>query len=473
MKELTEQLHRFRTRNFNGIILIRTDGTIVMANKNSHRIFGYDENSLPGKNIEDIFGADIFRMIEYQFRRDPATGNFPGESLNLPGLKEDNSLIDCQILANPLPPDIPDLILLQIADLSEIHAFEKKIFEKNHLFVRMANNLPNVLYKIQIEPEYKFIYLSDGIKKITGYDPDAFFGKYAVQWENLIYKRDLERVIESKKAQLSMLNQYDINYKLVRKDGEICWIKDQGSGIYDKKNKLISIQGNILDITRMKSTQYSNYANILEFEDALKSKIASSINDHLQQKLAMAALSLKELENNLSGLPEKAIKSFSTGMALLDQSIRESRRISYDLIPRSIRDFGLTAAIDDLISLWQEELNTEIEFRNNADDLRLNNFQENSLFILLREILGIIKNKKITGPVIINFEHLTGFFIFSVGVSQNQEASTTSTWDKNALQIIKSRVQAFHGEFNHRVQKNNYIEFRIKAPINYNGNEKN
>jgi PAS domain S-box-containing protein len=454
-----------RNKIFNGVMITDEDGRIEFANQLVHQMFGYRFGYLPGKNIDELFSLDIKRKIKRHFDVTKLNDESAENIMSFQGIREDNTLVSCEINFTLLIDILPEMMLLQIADLTELQSIEKKVFERNNLFLQMANNLPGVVYKYQLFPENKFLYVSDGIKKITGYDSYAFFGKDAVQWEDLIHHPDQNRVTESKRTQLVNLNQFDVNYRLIRKDKSICWVKDQAAGKFDRMGRLTAIEGNILDITDMKSSQYSNYANILDSEDNFKSRIASSINDQLHQTLAMAALQLKEIEKDIQSFSTDTLKFYKTGMKMLNQAIIESRQISFDLIPKSIRDFGLVAAIEDLISSREKESVGDIQFQHDLDGIRLTSFQENNIFFILREIFGIIKRLNNTDNLVIRINRLSEKLTISVMIHGVSQFEMIRNKEKRPLEIISNRTLAIQGEFSLNVYRKKFINFNIQAPL--------
>ncbi len=448
---------------FHSIIIIDFLGTIFYSNQTANHLFGYPENKLTGMYIDDIFGQDIRHRIKSFIKSKDERDEI---SLKMTGIKRDDSLLSCLVKFNLLERGKNSQILLEIIDQDRINIIEQKIFEKNNLFLKLANNLPGVVYRMLISPVVKFLYISDGIQRITGHKPSDFFGENSIKWEHIVYSKDIERVRNSKKSQLNTHSQYDLNYRIKRQDGSISWVNDQGKGQYDHKGNLFAIEGNLIDITATKEKQYSNYARIMNKEDSDKLRLARNINDGLHQRLAMAAIQLREVSEEIINIPDKKMKAYFQGIELLEQAINESRQISYELMPRSILDFGLISAIEDLLLSWEKQHKVKIEFSYDIKDYDLKDFEKNSLFIIIREILALLTRNRIDKNIVVNISHEERELHLEILGFKEKISNQLLENEDAALTVVKHRTRALQGDFNAIIKENDYIQFDINTSVN-------
>ena len=109
---------------------------------------------------------------------------------------------------------------------------------------------------------------------------------------------------------------------------------------------------------------------IIETEENERQRLARELHDGVGQLLSATKLNLSSLENNKC-TPEEKLRLVNS-MDILDESIREIRNISHNMVPDILLKFGLKRAIEDFIIRINQTKKLEIHFECNG-------FEENSL----------------------------------------------------------------------------------------------
>lgn len=449
---------------YSGTVIISVDGTLVFASQTVREIFGYAAHPVEGMHIAEFFGWDVVPKID-SFLKDNRSAQ-KGETFSILGMRKDNTIISCLVKLSVSSVFLNQYIMLEILDLNRLRNAEQKMFKQNRQFMQMANNLPGVVYKYRLRPQKRLEYVSEGIRDLAGYRSADFYGNHALSWDHIIFEKDLRRVREVKSSQLVNLGKFDINYRITRKDGSPVWVKDQGKGLYDQRGHLAFVEGNILDISDLKNNQLDSFVRIMHEEDMGKSRIASNINDNLHQYMAMASIQLKELEKDIGKVSTKSRKAYLSGMKFLLSAINSSRNISYDLIPKSIQDFGLLAALEDLFLILEKQYHVKIRFINEVMNLCLNSFQENSLFIIIREIFGMLTRNNILDDIRVSAVIKNNVLSLSVRAKRNRLKQNLFKEESRALANLENRTRALQAEHQFKIFRNSFFIFSLDAPIN-------
>ena len=87
-------------------------------------------------------------------------------------------------------------------------------------------------------------------------------------WEEVVHPEDIKLVKECNEKLFSGKASYVV-YRIIREEGEVRWVKDQGTPIFDSSGKLIKMNGAIFDITDSKKAeekirQLAYYDNLTE-----------------------------------------------------------------------------------------------------------------------------------------------------------------------------------------------------------------
>ncbi|MEL6943156.1 MAG: histidine kinase [Bacteroidota bacterium] len=134
------------------------------------------------------------------------------------------------------------------------------------------------------------------------------------------------------------------------------------------------------------------YASI-KTQEQERVRIAKDLHDEIGSKLNVIFMNLHSLRKETKSLPTAAT-AIQDIKGLLNTTIDTTRRISHDLLPPTLNDFGLAAALRELRDTYQaSELNLELD-TSNANERLEDKLIELNLFRVLQEL---IKNSVVHG----------------------------------------------------------------------------
>lgn len=96
----------------------------------------------------------------------------------------------------------------------------------------------------------KVSYVNDGFTNLTGYTLDDIKSIFNCNYENIIIENERTQIMKRIKEFILRGNNYQIEYKIKRKDGAIAWVMDSGIAKIDKN--VITFQSLLVDITSTK-----------------------------------------------------------------------------------------------------------------------------------------------------------------------------------------------------------------------------
>ncbi len=99
----------------------------------------------------------------------------------------------------------------------------------------------------------KLLYLNSAVEEVYGRSLSEFFNNLNL-WQDVIYPDDCAKV-ESAKLLLLETGSQDLEYRIVRPDGEVRWIRDRAYVIYDSDQTPIRINSIATDITQRKQLE--------------------------------------------------------------------------------------------------------------------------------------------------------------------------------------------------------------------------
>jgi len=113
----------------------------------------------------------------------------------------------------------------------------------------ILNCLRIVVFSLQLESG-KLIYLNSAVEQVYN-RPQSDFWQDSQMWLKVIDRKDRQRV-EEFLLQLESGKNIEIEYRIVRPEGKIVWVKDRRSVIEDPQTKLAIINGTISEIMTIK-----------------------------------------------------------------------------------------------------------------------------------------------------------------------------------------------------------------------------
>lgn len=147
---------------------------------------------------------------------------------------------------------ISEIIAVLLLREKNILAMQQGKMERMHILMEY---IPGGLLAGYYEQGYPYFFSNDRMMSMLGYHNEAEFMEATKGMiEHIIYPHDVEKTIEEVANQIALHNEYEIECRVVRKDGSIIWINNKGKLIQSElhKNVVISI---CVDITQEKEYQ--------------------------------------------------------------------------------------------------------------------------------------------------------------------------------------------------------------------------
>ncbi len=122
------------------------------------------------------------------------------------------------------------------------------------LIKSIIDNVPGAIYRCKWDESFEMLFISDAFRGITGYRTNRFVGKSKQAFIQLIFPDDVEESQAKVQKALRTRESFDIEYRMIQKNGQVVWVNERGRGIYDDKTgNLLFQDGTFFDITERKT----------------------------------------------------------------------------------------------------------------------------------------------------------------------------------------------------------------------------
>lgn len=206
----------------------------------------------------------------------------------------------------------------------------------------------------------------------------------------------------------------------------------------------------------------------IQFQEEERQRIAADLHDDAGPLLATARLYLNE--NMIHQEPAVQLQSIFSAKQIIDDSIQLIRNISHSLMPPTLKNFGLEAAIKDLFEKINGSgaINASARFHDNRQ--RLSDEKELLVFRILQELVtNIIKHSSA------GFIHLTqnaqGELVYfrihhdGKGILQHDFDKMEHGSSGLGLKNIQSRIRVLKGNIYFEIDNTHtYYKVTIEVP---------
>lgn len=127
-------------------------------------------------------------------------------------------------------------------------------------------------------------------------------------------------------------------------------------------------------------------------QEEVLARVSSELHEGLAGELIAAKYKFELAEKKLGGNIEATKRFLGDGLEKLIQAIKEVRRISHGLRPAVLDRLGLSAAIDQLKTEFEERTGVRINLENTLADHRFNEKEELTLYRIAQEALTNIEH---------------------------------------------------------------------------------
>lgn len=205
---------------------------------------------------------------------------------------------------------------------------------------------------------------------------------------------------------------------------------------------------------------------IIEAEEKERRRIAQDLHDGVGQILSAAKLNLSGLESkiDLSGPLQK--DSFNNVLDLIDDSVKEVRAVSHNMMPNTLIKLGLGSAIREFITKIGNVPNLKIDLEIVGLDKRIEESIETVLYRVIQEVVSnIIKHAKATEISLQLIKHENELSVLIEDNGVGFDTSKINDFEGIGLKNIISRVEFINGNvhFDSTKGKGTTVIIEVKA----------
>lgn len=130
---------------------------------------------------------------------------------------------------------------------------------KAHMLDTLLASMDGMIYRCRLDEYWTMEYVSQGCTPLTGYLPQDLLLNSRISYEEVTHEDDRRQVRDTIRKALDAGLRFDVEYRIVRKDGEVRWVHERGNRISLAGSSTPELVGFVQDITERKRADQALY----------------------------------------------------------------------------------------------------------------------------------------------------------------------------------------------------------------------
>jgi PAS domain S-box-containing protein len=372
----------------------------------------------------------------------------------------------------------PEGLSVYATDITERKRAEEQLRQSEERLRQLAENITEVFWLTDPDKQ-KILYVSPAYEKIWGRPCESVY-EQPTAWIDAIHPNDRDRVEKAVMTQ-QVLGGYDEEYRIIRPDGRVRWIRDRAFPVNDESGRVYRVTGIAEDITerklaeeKLRATTEQLRALSARLQSAREeegARIAREIHDELGGALTSLSWDLESVDKVISESGDQprlqALRERIEAMLrLTETTISNVRRISAELRPGILDDLGLLEAIEWQAGQFQARTGITCRCDCSLENLDLGREQSTAVFRIFQEALTNILRHAQATSVDITTKVEAGEFVLKIidngrGITENERTGARSL----GLLGMRERAHLIGGKININGVEGEGTVITVRVPL--------
>ena len=281
---------------------------------------------------------------------------------------------------------------------------QEALKESEERFLELVKTIGEVVWTASFDGS-QLTYINPAAERVYGRTCREFY-EDADLWLNVVHREDRQRVRESSQR-LVADGHREIEYRIVRPNGEVRWLLDRARVILDAADHPVALGGIATDITDLKEAEARLEAEdrllrrLLDLQERERQLVAHEIHDGMVQDIVGAKMLYEGIIHESVDETQPRSGQIDQVKKLLDKAIAEARRLIKELRPMVLDEAGITEAIKHLVvsEYCDPSFQVQLLFPMKLD--RLDPMMEGTVFRIVKEALTNAKRHSRSADVVV------------------------------------------------------------------------
>jgi PAS domain S-box-containing protein len=243
---------------------------------------------------------------------------------------------------------------------TELVLSNNSLRESEERFRLVANTAPVLIW--MSGPDKLRTYFNQPWLEFTGRSIEAELGD---GWAGGVHPEDQRNCLDAYNSGFDQRRPFKMQYRLRRNDGEYRWVFDIGVARFNPDRSFAGYIGSCIDVTERKMAEEalaSLSGRLIDAQEEERKRIAREIHDDYTQRLAMLAMEVEELADQVGDSPVEAGPTFHRIWNQIGELGSDLHSLSHSLHSSTLESLGLVAGIKAFCKEFAEQQEIQVDF---------------------------------------------------------------------------------------------------------------
>lgn len=350
------------------------------------------------------------------------------------------------------------------AELQENHRLLESIYNTSHVGMSVFKPIYDMRNKIT---DFEVVIVNKRIEDSSG-RKDLVGKLYTKEFPGIKKMGLFDVMVKAMETGKPKQMEYFYEYEGIKRWYSTMFIRNGNilvsSNLDMTEQKLVEERNKELDRRQKELEEWQQqqiFRTILDTQEEERRRIAENLHNSLGQILYGAKLSLGQITK--PELDETGKQNLKNADKLLNDAIAESRRLSHELMPVILEDFGLKTAVEDIC--LQMSGSVIFKYKFSGLNKRLDKYIEISIYRIVQELMmNVVKHSGASEALVILELKRTHILVM---VQDNGKGFDNKVKKANGigLKTIQNKVSLLNGNINIKSTHGKGVVINIDIPI--------
>ena len=243
---------------------------------------------------------------------------------------------------------------------SEMVLSNNRLRESEERFRLVANTAPVLIW--MSDPDKLRNYFNQPWLEFTGRPIEAELGN---GWAKGVHPEDLRDCMDTYVNAFERRESFKMQYRLRRNDGEYRWVFDIGMPRFDPNGSFAGYIGSCIDVTERKRAEEALAglsSQLIEAQEEERKRIARELHDDYNQRLAMLALDLENVAEQIGDSSADAAQQLQEFYERVSELGADLHSLSHRLHSSTLESLGLVAGVSAFCKEFAQQQGIHVDF---------------------------------------------------------------------------------------------------------------
>lgn len=259
LRESEEQFRSVAHSARDAIISADGRGNIVFWNEQAEIIFGHTADEAVGKSLQMIMPAAHHAAHQKGLERNVATGEnrLVGKTVEVPGLRKDGTEFPLELSLDSWETAKGKFFTAIIRDITDRKAAENSLQNSERQYRFLGEGIKHQVWTSA--PDGKLDYVNQRTLDYFGFSMEQVIND---GWINVVHPDDVPSCVEKWTRSLETGEDYEVEFRLKRADGEYVWHLGRAAAGLDENGKIVKWFGTNSEIESQKRAEENLQKNL-------------------------------------------------------------------------------------------------------------------------------------------------------------------------------------------------------------------